>query len=224
MKILITAATPFEITPLETLLARDFQSLQSGVFIKNELEVHLKITGVGITPTAFHLGALFARRTFGLAINAGIAGAFEKNLVIGTVVHVVSERFGDLGVEESDGSLTDVHELELTGPDESPFEKGELRNPAAETFDFLPKCKGLTVNKVHGSEASITAIRKKYTVDVESMEGAAFFYACLMAKQPFLEIRAISNYVEPRNREAWNLPLAIDNLNEVLFEILQTLA
>jgi len=57
-------------------------------------------------------------------------------------------------------------------------------------------------------------------VQVESMEGAAFFYACLMAEVPFLEIRSISNFVEPRNRDAWDLPLAIGNLNQVLAEIL----
>ena len=53
------------------------------------------------------------------------------------------------------------------------------------------------------------------------MEGAAFFYACLLAKIPFLEIRSISNYVEARNRETWNLPLAINNLNQILIEILE---
>jgi futalosine hydrolase len=52
------------------------------------------------------------------------------------------------------------------------------------------------------------------------MEGAAFFYACLAAKVPFVEIRSISNRMEPRNRDAWDLPLAVRNLNEVLVGIL----
>ena len=38
-----------------------------------------------------------------MIINAGIAGAFNRSLKIGDVVQVVSEQFGDLGVEEKDG-------------------------------------------------------------------------------------------------------------------------
>ncbi len=56
------------------------------------------------------------------------------------------------------------------------------------------------------------------------MEGAAFFYACLMTQAPFLQIRAISNYVEPRNKDNWNIPLAIDRLNEVLAQMVNGLA
>ena len=56
------------------------------------------------------------------------------------------------------------------------------------------------------------------------MEGAAFFYACLMMQVPFLEIRSISNHVEPRNRAAWDIPLAIGQLNEVLIGMLKSLA
>jgi futalosine hydrolase len=222
MKILIVAATPYELAPLKVHLTRNFDQSLAGGFAKNELEVYLNITGPGMTLTAYHLGLLFAHSAFDLAINAGIAGAFDKNLKLGEVVHVVSERFGDLGVEEAGGTFTGIHELGLIGPDEPPFLNGELLNSAALAFDFLPKFSGLTVNKVHGTAASIAAIRNKYAAGVESMEGAAFFYACLSAEQPFLEIRAISNYVEPRNREAWNLPLAIGNLNNVLIELLDT--
>lgn len=222
MKILITAATPFELAPLRKYLTHTFEQQESGGFTKNELEVYLTITGIGMAITAYNLGWVFAISDFDLAINAGIAGAFDKKMKLGEVVHVVRERFGDLGVEEADGTFTSIHELNLIEAYEPPFRNGELLNPSAMAFDFLPKCSGLTVNKVHGSAGSILAIRQKYPADVESMEGAAFFYACLTAKQPFLEIRAISNYVEPRNREAWNLPLAIDNLNFVLIELLDT--
>ncbi|TAK47391.1 MAG: futalosine hydrolase [Saprospiraceae bacterium] len=222
MKILITAATPFELAPLRKYLTHTFEQPESGGFSKNELEVYLTITGIGMAFTAYHLGSLFANSAFDLAINAGIAGAFDKKMKLGEVVHVVSERFGDLGAEDAGGTFTSIHELDLIEPFEPPFRNGELINPSAMAFDFLPKCSGLTVNKVHGSAGSIAAIRQKYPADVESMEGAAFFYACLMTKQPFLEIRSISNYVEPRNREAWNLPLAIDNLNNALILLLDT--
>jgi futalosine hydrolase len=50
------------------------------------------------------------------------------------------------------------------------------------------------------------------------MEGIAFHYACKQAKIPFLQIRAISNYVTPRNKSEWEIPLAIQNLNQYLIE------
>ena len=48
---------------------------------------------------------------------------------------------------------------------------------------------------------------------VESMEGAAFMSACLMHKVQFAQIRAVSNIVERRNREAWKMAEAIRNLS-----------
>jgi futalosine hydrolase len=55
------------------------------------------------------------------------------------------------------------------------------------------------------------------------MEGAAFFYACEEANVAALQVRAISNYVEKRNKENWNMPLAVKNLNNWLTEDLKNL-
>lgn len=223
MKVLLVSATPFEIQPLRASLNEHFERISDYYFKKNKLEIQLLITGVGMTYTAFALGNALARQPYDLAVNAGIAGAFNRELEPGAVVHVVSERFADVGVEEADGSFTDVHELGLMDPDLFPFRQGELINEHADAYSFLPKCNGLTVNKVHGSQDSIQAIRRKYRADVETMEGAAFFLACLLSGVPFLEIRAVSNYVEPRNKDAWDIPLAIENLNSMLISLLEAL-
>ena len=55
------------------------------------------------------------------------------------------------------------------------------------------------------------------------MEGAAFFYACMIDKVPCAQIRAVSNFIEKRNRDNWNMALAIKNLNEKALEILDSL-
>ncbi|MDX1667750.1 MAG: futalosine hydrolase, partial [Saprospiraceae bacterium] len=148
---------------------------------------------------------------------------FDDKLQLGDVVQVVSERFADLGVEEADGSFTDLFELGLLEPDQFPFSGGVLKNERAGEFKFLPSVRGLTVNKVHGSSESIARISGKYVAEIESMEGAAFFYACLQAKINFIEIRSISNYVEPRNRDNWQVELAVQRLNEVLISLLKNL-
>ena len=127
MKVLIISATGFEVQPFRAYLGEsNFISQDANHFVKGELEIYLLVTGVGLPLTAFSLGKMLSKERFDLAIQVGIAGAFNRQLKIGTVVQVVSERFGDLGVEEADGSFTDVHKMELIGKDDPPFKNGEL--------------------------------------------------------------------------------------------------
>lgn len=224
MNILIVAATDFEILPLLKYLDNNFeQKGELPIFKKNKVEVFVLITGVGMLQTAFALGNYLAKRPVDLAINIGIAGAYDPSLKIGEVVHIISEQLGDLGVEEKDGSFKDLFEMGLIGINDQPFINGKIYNPGAAAYKFLKEVHGLTVNKVHGSQESIDFTQSKYSVEVETMEGAAFFYACAMGKINFLELRAISNYVEPRNKENWDIPLAIDNVNAAVIQIFEEL-
>jgi futalosine hydrolase len=224
MKVLLVAATPFEIAPTLTWLEGAFARADNGVFFSKRLDIQVLVTGVGLVATAWHLAQTLGKQRPDWAINAGVAGAFDRRLRLGDVVHVVTERFGDLGVEESDGRFVDLFELGLLNADFLPFSGKMLVNSDAAQAHFLPTAHGLTVNLVHGSAESIAAIQAKYPdAQVESMEGAAFFYGCLSAGIPFVEIRGVSNFVEPRNRAAWDLPLAIKNLNARLVEMLEAI-
>jgi futalosine hydrolase len=221
MQVLLVAATPFEIAPTIAWLEQGFEQPRSGVFTKGPLEVQLCVTGIGILATSWQLARLFAHQKPDFAINAGVGGAIDLKMQLGDVVFVDTERLADLGVEDADGQFLDLFDLGLSGADDPPFVAGQLLNPTSDMVNYLPKAKGVTVNKVHGSVGSIAALRKKYPdAQVESMEGAAFFYACLNAGVAFAEIRAISNYVAPRNRDAWDLPGAISALNQVLEQML----
>ncbi len=224
MNLLIVSATPYEITPLVTWLNEHLETKGSNFFTKGKLKVKVLITGVGMMHTAFALGRYLSSSRPDLAINAGVAGAFDKRLKLGEVVNVITETFGDLGVEEANGDFTSVHQLGLIDGDKGAFQNSRLKNPGLDDYSFLPRVHGLSVNKVHGHSPSIQKIKELYNVEVESMEGAAFFYACLMDGIPFLEVRAISNYVESRNREQWKLSLAIDNLCRVLIQMMGSFA
>jgi futalosine hydrolase len=57
--------------------------------------------------------------------------------------------------------------------------------------------------------------------DVESMEGAAFMYASLIAGVPFAQVRAVSNMVERRNRGAWKIDAAITALGDRATKLLE---
>ena len=63
----------------------------------------------------------------------------------------------------------------------------------------------------------------KFNPDIETMEGASFFYICARENIPFFAVRAISNRIETRNRDKWNIPLALEMLSKKLVEIFKIL-
>jgi futalosine hydrolase len=137
-------------------------------------------------------------------------------------VHVISDRFTELGAEDGDAFVS-IHELKLLDANEPPFVNGRLINqtpPWSATLASLPSVDGITVNTVHGREQSIAAVTERYAPQVESMEGAAFMYACLVHGQRFAQVRAISNVVERRDRAAWKLPEAITSLGGTALRML----
>ena len=213
MKILLVAATAGEVQELQEDLA------------KTDLSVEVLLTGIGVTATAYSLTRKLCKNHYDLVLNIGLAGSFRDEIQTGEVVNVVSETFGDLGAED-DSTFRSAFEIGLMKEDEYPFWNGKLKNEYATTIPSLQKLKkvkAITVNTVHGNEKSILHVVQKYQPDVESMEGAAVFYVCLMEKVPFLQLRAISNRVEKRNRNAWNIPLPLENLKRVVLLLLNEL-
>ncbi|MCC6326021.1 MAG: futalosine hydrolase [Candidatus Brocadia sp.] len=223
MKLLIVAATFPEIKPLVLSLGED-KANEPGIktIHYRQASIDILITGVGLMHTAYLMGKILANNTYNLALQFGIAGSFRKDLAPGMTVNVVEEVVADFGAEDKENFL-DATELHLLPPDQFPYHAGKLMNTtpdSAHGASGLKKAKGISVNKVHGYQDSIDRIIKKYQPDIESMEGAAFFYACLMERIPCLQIRTISNYIEDRNKGRWNVPLAIDNLNTIALKII----
>lgn len=166
-----------------------------------------------------------ARASYDLALNAGLCGSFDPALPPGSVVHVVSDGFSELGAEDGDAFLS-VFDLKLLAGNEFPYAGGRLINTAPPdngALARLPAVSGITVNTVHGREASIARVVERLAPQVESMEGAAFMYACLVSGVPFAQVRAVSNLVERRNRAAWSVPAAIDALAAAVREIVERL-
>ena len=165
------------------------------------------ITGVGMTATAFALGRTLQPEKYNQVLNLGIAGSFNTSFSPGTLVQVSTETFAELGAEDRDQFLP----IEALGFGESRLTAIPTQQPLSPP---LPLAKGITVNKVHGHQPSIEAVKSRLAPDVESMEGAAVLYSCNQLNIPCIQVRAISNFVEPRNRENWKIELAIENLND----------
>ncbi|RZK26914.1 MAG: futalosine hydrolase [Flavobacterium sp.] len=207
MKILLVAATRAEIS----LVIENF-NLPDGNFL-NSGNFDVLITGVGMTATAFALGQHLSAE-YKLILNLGIAGSFDYNIPLGSLLNISSDEFAELGAEDHAEFLT----IEELGFGKGSFNAGN--NLLNDSLKDLRKVKGITVNKVHGNRESIDQIVKRLNPITESMEGAAVLYCCAQMDIPCLQIRSISNYVEPRNKKNWKIGLAIANLNKWAIDFL----
>jgi futalosine hydrolase len=170
------------------------------------------VTGVGMVATAIGVTKELAQKDYDLVVNVGVAGSFNRSLQIGQVVEVVKDQLSEVGAQDG---------LQFLTPK-------EMALPVLTEVEGLPQThltavSGITVNMVHGDDMAIQKIVHRLNPHVESMEGAACMLACQQAGLPCVQIRAISNYVEKRNKASWNMPLAIANLNKELTQFLATL-
>lgn len=223
MKILLVSATSIEIEPL--LAGMRLVKKQEGhitSYVGKNMEMDVLLSGVGMVATAYWLGRALASGSYDVAINAGICGCFDRQIPVGEVVNVVEDSFPEMGAEDGEYFLSLI-DLDLLGRDEFPFTNGILENRGIfehPVLEAMRKVKGITVNKVHGQAHSIGKLLETIQPDIETMEGAAFLYACQSIGLRCLQLRAVSNYVETRNRTSWNIPLAIRNLNQTLADLL----
>lgn len=218
MKILYVAAT----APEAEILDRTRSVAENGYYVNGTLRIFPLVAGVGSVSTMWSMVQWIMKNGKpDLAINAGIAGSFNSDLKTGEVVMPVNECFADLGIDDNDRFVT-LFEAGLANPDEFPFTGGYI-GPDLKIINklspILNSVKSITVNTASGSEAAIRRLRSKYDADIETMEGAAFFYICSQESIPFVAVRSISNTIEPRNRNNWNIDLALGNLAAKLDEV-----
>lgn len=220
MKLLVTAATTLEIQPFLQYLDQHSTALHAA-----NCKIDILIAGIGMMHTAFSLGRHLTLHRPDIAIQAGIGGSFRHDWELGQVVTVKREYLADLGAEDND-QFKDLFDIQLWQPSQKPFTGISLENTFAGLPELppLPIATSVSVNLVSGSEATIQKLTTKYAPDIESMEGAAFHYACLLEEIPFLQLRSLSNYVEIRDKSKWKIPLSVKTLNEALVKTVKTLA
>jgi futalosine hydrolase len=226
MKLLLTSATRIEIQPF--IDAFSFKLLKNNILTlkKNEIELTVFISGVGMPSAIYSLTKLLNNQYFDAALNVGVAGRYGDNLTMGSIVTVDNERFADLGINNS-GSFTNLFELGFAKANEYPFCEGKLVAPElpawAKFFSAFPRVSGLSVNTGTGTDEAAGQLAQQCPLGIETMESAAFFYVCLMERLPFVAVRSISNKVEQRNPAAWNIPFAVCKLNDVLIKFIEGL-
>jgi futalosine hydrolase len=226
MKILIVAATDLEINKivhnfeLKNSTSYNFKRYN---FLHHEIDV--LVTGVGMVATAFELGKVLSHNEYDFAIDCGIAGSFDEKLKVGETVFVDIELFAEFFAENGD-EIIPVLNLEMI-ENIFPFSntRGELINNSNirnVVINFLPKARGITLNKISGSKKTIEDLKNNFKPQIETMEGAAFYYCCFSAHVNCAEIRTVSNFVEPRGISKWEIEKAVDALSENVISILNS--
>ena len=226
MRILLVSATTPELRQATEWLDKsgpESSALQKAESSNGALQTEQLITGVGQLQTAYCLLKKIYTHRPGFIIQAGIGGSPDAGH-IGKVFGIRSERLADLGVEEKTG-FKSIYDLKLGERDHFPFSNGLLKNPYARLmewsgFSFL---EGITVNEVSTNPSRIRTLKQNAPCFVESMEGAALHYVCLMEKIPFLQIRSVSNVLGERDKARWKIPEALLRLNEALIDFIKKL-
>jgi len=217
MRLLIVAATEMEVLPLISTMHRTSdRGPRTTTYAHAGHDVVVLTTDVGMVSTAAWCSRVMSVEPFDLAFNFGVCGSFDRSLEPGRVVHVVADRLAELGAEDGD-EFVGIDLLQL--PAEHEFVNANP--PSIPALGELPAVSAITVNTVHGSERSIAAVVARCAPQVESMEGAAFMFACQLHGLPCAQVRAVSNLVERRNRAAWKIIEAIANLNDAAAAIVE---
>ena len=218
MKVVITAATDMEWMPAYTNIPPKYKDAGQ------DFTVSFHKSGVGMLISAVSLTQLVLQEKPDLVIQAGIAGTFNTNAALGLVTAIQEDALGDTGVEEG-GIWKDVFDLNLEKRDSQPFSYGRLPNIYFEKYNLLnlPAVMAITVNEITTKPERTALLIEKYSPYIESMEGAALHYVCGKFNIPYIQIRAISNYIGERNKANWKIKDAIINLNNALLEYVEKL-
>lgn len=228
MKILVTAAEQQEID----------RALKAYEFIKDKIagdvDIVFRLTGIGAVNACYCVtreiwSARVEGKPYDLVINIGIAGSYDlEEFPIASAAIISMEYFGDLGFE-TDKGFADLFRCGIIGKDEFPYADGALARqllPYAKIEDAIARYKsgiGVTIQCITGDTSRIEELKRLYTPHIESMEGAAVYYAALMERVPCFELRTVSNVVGERDSRKWKTKEALDTLENCCREIFEIL-
>jgi futalosine hydrolase len=216
MNCLVVAATVIEITPL----LEEYRA--KGNWPAN-VEIDILITGIGLTATTYSLTRQLGIKKPDLIIQAGVGGCFDTTIPLGSVLAIKQEAIADQSVIELE-KLKTLFDLQLVPENQYPFTKGWLVNKSEILKKIkLRKVTGISVNEITTAKQKVKFYTEHFNPVIESMEGAALHFVCLMEKTPFIQIRSVSNYIAERNKKNWNMKDSIVNLNKELKKLMTQL-
>jgi len=219
--ILLVAATALEVRQILQWATVELSPSGEATFERSGYRVTLRVTGIGPVNTAFGLGQFLARTPPDLAINLGIAGGISRDLALEEVVEVRAESWPDFGAMQG-ARFLDLRTIGFPSlQTEAHQHYNTLPNPTPPATDLRPVT-GWTRLEVTGERWTLHKLLQRYPAEVETMEGAAFFHACLAAEVPFAAFRGISNRVADRTN--WRLQEAATAVQRYVWANLTAIA
>ena len=157
---------------------------------------------------------------YDLVLNIGVAGSFDKTVALASLFYVETDSIADLGVEMGQKFIP-ITQLGLARQEDIQL----MANPGdfKQRFEHLPKAIAITKNTGSGRVSIISYLQRQFKPKLESMEGAAVFYAATLFKTQCIQIRSVSNYVGERDKRKWDLKGAVENLSGFLVEFLESI-
>jgi futalosine hydrolase len=172
-----------------------------------------RLAGTGLTPA------------YTLVVSAGIGGGFPGRADVGSLVVADAMVAADLGSQTPDGFLS-VDELGF-GSSRVAADAAlaaRLRHELQRAGLAVSGGTAVTVSTATGTaETAAELLRRVPDAATEGMEGFGVATAAQQFGVPALELRAISNAVGPRDRDAWRIKDALDALqaaSSILREVL----
>lgn len=176
--------------------------------------VEVRLAGVGPASAAAQTAAALAAGRPRLVMSAGIGGGFPGVAGIGELVFADTITAADLGAETAEG-FQSVDELGFGSSRLAADPAWTSRLAAAAAGAGLAVKRGpiLTVSTATGTAETAAALAGRNPGAAgEAMEGYGVAVAAMLAGVPFVELRAVSNAVGPRDRAAWRIPEALSAL------------
>lgn len=221
MRVLVVTAVPVE----RDAVTRAYGAGVSVHHVRGA-EIHrtgpLDVLAGGAGPASAAASAAYALASdrYDLVISAGIGGGFPGVAPVGSLV--VADRIGaaDLGAETPAGfvPVTDLGFGRVWHHPPRSLVRAVAAATGAATGDIL------TVSTVTGSAGRAAALLAAHPgARAEAMEGFGVAEAADRTGVPVLEIRAVSNAVGPRDRDAWRIGDALAALTEAFGKLIPVL-
>lgn len=214
------------------------QTIGSKSIIEGTLDGHrilLCVGGMGKVNAAHATALLLSQFSPDALVIFGIGGAYPASgAIIGDVAIAKEEIAGDEGVVTLDGfkdteyigiplikAATSMMYTKYPAPDsllkrslQALVSSQEARAAKVHVGAFV------TLSTCTGTSARARELEQRYHGLCENMEGAAAVQVAELHGIPWIEVRGISNIVEDRNVDTWDIPKAVDSAQKAVLRVL----
>lgn len=233
--IALLAPTPFESKRIRSEIQPEPAENMKIIYKGNLFDktIYFSHCGAGKVNAAHSATLLLENYDIEKLVLFGIGGAYERSgLDIGDIAIAETENYGEEGVITSDGwKPVDFIGIPLLKKEKEYYNSypmdPDLRGQAA----FASKNCGfnvrsgnfITVSTCSGTQLAGEFLRKRFNGLCENMEGAAVAHICTMYDIPMVEVRGISNIIEDRDMNRWDIEKAAANCNKTVLELIRRL-